>query len=338
MFIGFNLRLDERAKIFQGIYDFEELQEIGKCHLKDQRANYEMNLINYVYQNEIDGTKIQNEWFPEINADIFISHSHNDEKLACALAGWINITFGLNCFIDSNVWGYSAELLEEMNSNLSNKRKNGNGGYLYNHQSCNQVSQHVNTMLSIALQKMIDKVETVIFLNTDNSVRVYNDNQMEKTYSPWIYSEIVCTQLVRKKPLLAYRDYSNIKKEDSAVSESAQFLMHSDILYTVSLKHLKLLREKHLIKWEDNYLSFEHNYEHPLDALYEFMCPDEVDSTKNLFVQLDRSEIKALRKAYSIQNMHSEEGEEVQFVWKNIMYRYLRNCPECEGCRYVLND
>lgn len=338
MFIGFNLQLDKRAKIFQGTYDFNELQEVGKQHLDDQKASCEECLMNYVDNDEIDGSKIQNAWFPQISADIFISHSRKDKDLACALAGWINKTFGLKCFIDSNVWGYSEELLEEMNSRLSNKRKDGNGGYLYNHQSCNQVSQHVNTMLSIALQKMIDKVETVIFLNTDNAVRVYDDTQMEKTYSPWIYSEIVCTQLVRKKPLLAYRDYSTVKKEYSAIYESAQFIMHSAISYNVSLKHLKTLTERDLIRWDMEYLKNWRNYQYKLDALYKFMCPGEVDSTKNLFVQLQSGEIEALQGAYSEQRMCLEEVEEVQTVWKNIMTRYWRNCLECDGCRCVRNQ
>ena len=337
MFIGFNLRIDKDAGIFCEEYDYEKLQELGRNHLNAQKASYKRSLREYVMQDEIDGTKIQNEWFPEINADIFISHSHNDEELACALAGWINHEFGLNCFIDSNVWGYSKVLLDEMNSQLSNKRQDSDGGYLYDYQSCNQVSQHVNTMLSIALQKMIDKVETVIFLNTDNSVRVYKGTEMEKTYSPWIYSEIFCTQLVRKKPLLAYRDYSNVRKEYSAIYESAQFLMHSAISYTVSLKHLKTLNQWDLNDWDIEYIFNKEKYKkYPLDALYKFMCPEEIDSTKNLFTGLPSSEIEALQKAYSIQNMNSEE--DVQSVWKDIMDRYLRNCLECERCRYVLND
>ena len=185
---------------------------------------------------------------------------------------------------------------------------------------------------------MIDKVETVIFLNTANSVRVYNDTEMEKTYSPWIYSEIVCTQLVRKKPLLAYRDYSNIKKEYSAVYESAQFLMHSAISYTVSLKHLKSLSERDLIKWDKEYLINGKNYKYALDALYKFMCPDEIDRTKNLFARLSSNEIEALQKAYSIQNMNSDTEEDVRSVLKGIMDRYLGSCLECERCRYVLSD
>lgn len=286
-----------------------------------RRGKCTQDLKEYVRDKEIDGTKIQNEWFPQVKADIFISHSHEDETLACALAGWIYINFGLTCFIDSNVWGYSEELLEEMNAKLSNKRRDEDGGYLYNHESCNRVSQHVNTMLSIALQKMIDKVESVIFLNTDNSVRIRSDWQMYKTYSPWIYSEIICTQVVRKKPLIAYRNYKSARlhKAYMALSESLQFVMHSAISYTVSLKHLKKLEESDLDRWQEEYRVNESEYEYPLDALYEFMCAGEVGETKKMFEVLDDNELNVLKHAYSVQNTDSEECANVERVWMSVV-------------------
>ncbi|MBQ3602151.1 MAG: toll/interleukin-1 receptor domain-containing protein [Lachnospiraceae bacterium] len=338
MYTGFNLRLDETASIFGELKNYMRLQKIGETHLSNQKANYEKDLKKYVRQKEIDGTKIQNEWFPQINADIFISHSHKDKELACAFAGWINEKFGLKCFIDSIVWGYSNELLDEMNSRLSNKRKDDNGGYLYEHQSCNQVSQHVNTMLSIALQKMIDKVEAVIFINTDNTVKVCSDTRMEKTYSPWIYSEIICTQFVRKKPLLAYRDYKSENKTYMGVFESMQFAMHTDISYIVSLKHLKTMGEEDLIQWEKEYSLNGANYEYALDALYKFMRPNEVESTRKLFSVLEDGEIKTLQHAYSTQDTEAEEWEDMQYVWNCIIQRCILCCQECDRYRKALNE
>ena len=55
---------------------------------------------------------MQANWFPQIKADIFISHSHKDEDLALALAGWLKVSFGLTAFIDSCVWGYANDLLK----------------------------------------------------------------------------------------------------------------------------------------------------------------------------------------------------------------------------------
>lgn len=63
------------------------------------------NLSWYLNGDHFDASMIQEDWFPEINADIFISHSRLDEKLAMPLASWIESNTGLHCFIDSLVWG-----------------------------------------------------------------------------------------------------------------------------------------------------------------------------------------------------------------------------------------
>lgn len=336
MYIGFNLQLDKTANIFNRKISYNDLKKQGKNHLDEQRANYEKELEKYVKRNEVDGTQIQEDWFPEIEADIFISHSHKDEGLACALAGWINQTFGLRCFIDSNVWGYSSVLLDSMNGKLSNKRKNKQGGFTYSYKSCNQVSQHVNTMLSIALQKMIDKVEVVIFLNTDNAVKICSDTAMEKTYSPWIYSEIVYTQLVRKKPLLAYRNYTTVIEESSDMPQNIQFAINLVVSYTVSLKHLVPLNEVILYNWRIEYIASKQSYEYSLDALYKFICSDEVDTTKRLFARLKKEDLDSLRQIYSVENTNSKERENMSFGCNRILNRCCRRCLECDCC--IIND
>ena len=274
MYIGFNLQLNEDAGIFSDKVDYEMFKEKGEMHLTKQTKNLGKDLETYVKDDEIDGTRIQNEWFPLIEADVFISHSGKDDELANALAGWLNETFKLKCFIDKNVWGYSKTLLEQMNSSLSDKRKNGNSGYLYNYESCNQVAQHVNMMLSVALQKMIDRSEAVIFLNIENAIKIHDEDCMEKTYSPWIYSEIISTQLIRKKPLLEYRK-SNLSFD---VNESALILEHSDIAYNVSLNHLMSLSEDDLQRWSKRQKIKKYKY--GLDALYDFKCPEDLEKLR----------------------------------------------------------
>lgn len=313
MYGGFNLCIEEYDNIFGNCYEYERLIRDGKSHLNAQKAKYSKDLKEYVTKDIIDGTRVQDEWFPQIEADIFISHSHKDEDLACALAGWIYETFSLKCFLDSNVWGYSGELLEIMNDKLSNKKRAGEGGYLYDYQSCNQVSQHVNMMLSIALQKMIDKTEAVILLNTENSMRVCTDDHMEKTYSPWIYSEIACTQIVRKKPLLAYRDYKPKTHRENVLLESMRFVMHLAISYTVSLDHLIYLDTDDLQKWKKRYL--QGNYMYALDALYEFWCREDLRNTEELFNVLDECELRMLKRAYSVENMNLETQRSAEEVF-----------------------
>lgn len=181
------------------------------------------------------------------------------------------------------MWGYADELLESINSRYSNKRDEYDDVYL-DHEACNYASQHVNLMLSIALQKMIDKVECVILLNTDNSINVFDkcNTKFNETYSPWIYSEIICTQIVRKKPLLCYRNYHKLMH----VNESINFMHELKIGYKISLDHLVLLTTNDLNTWKDNYKfykRFDNPYEYieyPLDILYSFKHPEELENTK----------------------------------------------------------
>lgn len=55
-------------------------------------------------------------------------------------------------------------------------------------------------MLNIALQNMIDNTEVVFLINTSNSIDKYDGPA--STFSPWIYSEIITTTLIRKKSFL----------------------------------------------------------------------------------------------------------------------------------------
>lgn len=84
----------------------------GQKHLQEACITYKSELRKYIKDDVIDGTRVQNGWFPLVEADIFISHSRKDEELACALAEWLNRNFGLRCFIDSNIWGCFTNLLD----------------------------------------------------------------------------------------------------------------------------------------------------------------------------------------------------------------------------------
>ena len=330
MYTGFNLCIKKEELICKIVHErYKYYVEKGERHLEKQRTSCEAHLKNYINGNQINGSKIQNEWFPQVEADVFISHSHNDIELACALAGWLYEKFRLKCFIDYNVWGYSDELLENMNDKLSDKTDNGNGGWLYDHKSCIEVSKHVDTMLSIALQKMIDKVEAVILLNTENSVQVYNDISMAETYSPWIYSEIICTEIVRKKPLLVYRDYP--AGEDWGLYESMQPRLMFKLSYEVSLKHLIALKVDDLSKWEKEYNS-EH-YQYALDALYKFKCRNEVKRTQELFSTLGKEKVYELKKRYSGNDIEGQRDTYSESVEWDEIPCCLKECFNCK-CKY----
>ena len=126
-------------------------------------------------------------------------------------------------------------------------------------------------MLATALHKMIDKTEMVILLDTPNSLCNVDDiYHKAQTYSPWIYSEAICTQIVRHKELYMYRG----GKEAGNICEA---MMHYDsglmVKYDFSTEHLMSLTFDDLLNWAK--LWKEKRYEHshggftePLDYLY----------------------------------------------------------------------
>lgn len=86
MFAGFNLKIDEQFFDSQQ-KSFHEYQKIGKSHLDAQDKGVENALKEYIKNNIVDGTKIQKDWFPEVEADVFLSHSSKDAELVNAIAG-----------------------------------------------------------------------------------------------------------------------------------------------------------------------------------------------------------------------------------------------------------
>ncbi len=222
-------------------------------------------LENYLSANNvIDGSKIQSDWFPQVKADVFISHSHNDLVQAITLAGWLNNKFGLTVFIDSNIWGHSDKLLKQLDNKYCLKE---NGDYSY--ESRNYSTAHVHLLLETALMMMIDKTECVFFLNTPNSISISNARHKPQTKSPWIYSELSITKYIRKKKLEIYRPKEKLFSK--ALRESTGKF---EMLFNADLDHLTKLEIRHLVEWEKAYQNelnlFPRNNDiYPLDILYE---------------------------------------------------------------------
>lgn len=76
MFAGFDFKIDSQ----ENLINFSDYVIQGKNHLDSSKADVERNLKEIVINGteSLDGSSIQGEWFPEINADIFISHSRDD--------------------------------------------------------------------------------------------------------------------------------------------------------------------------------------------------------------------------------------------------------------------
>ena len=262
MFVGFNLKN-------LNVSDFEDYYEDGCNLFKMQKDEIKEDLRQYICkENILSGNLIEQEWFPNVNAEVFLSHSHIDDYLAVAFAGWLKKECNLTTFIDSHVWGYANDLLKEIDNNYCVNRRDSNQNPIsYSYSKRNVSSSHVHLMLEIALQKMIDKTECLMFLNTPNSINIEDNIEHLSTLSPWIYSELFFSKMVRHKKLKEYR-----KK-----AESPRFMTESagdsivQVQYEVDLQHLYDLTLDDLKKWRNEIRFVENMGEEEislLDILY----------------------------------------------------------------------
>jgi len=245
MYIGFELK-----KIDESFFDdFKYFLNIGNRTLRKHKAIIRDTVDKFKNENgSLDGDKMQSNWFPQINADIFLSHSHADKELVTAFAGWLKSNFDLEVFIDSCIWGYSKSLQKIIDNTYSRNREG-----VLDYDSVLYASSHVNMMLNTALMQMIDNCECIIFFNTPKSVKP--DQVMSKIISPWIYSEITMTKLIKNRSLNSYRIKS--------INENRTF-SELEIEYNLNTKHLLNLTTYKLHTWEK--AGLENN--NALDYLY----------------------------------------------------------------------
>lgn len=244
---------------------------IGKNIYRHIQKRINESLDSYIgVDGTINGSELQSDWFPSINAHVFLSHSHKDEKLAIRFAGWLYYNFGLLTFIDSCIWSYSDDLLKKIDEKYCKNKKRR----IYYYDTRNISTSHVHMMLMNALMKMIDKSECVFFLNTDNSIikiKEEIDKNIEKTYSPWIYSEINATNLIRRKPLFPMeRNRGNVSYSLYEYVDNLFIMNH-----TVNLSEMYEINDDVLSSWEksnidsNGYLTKEVIGIRALDELYK---------------------------------------------------------------------
>lgn len=240
--------------------NYQNFHRIGK-NLFDSKSKQVRPILNKFIQNDkaLDGTSIQNAWFPLVEADIFLSHSHKSLDLALVLAGWFYEKFGLTTFIDSCIWGHADELIRELD--LAHCKT---GPSLFSYELRNHSTAHVHMMLATALNMMIDKTESLFFLNNPNSIKSYG--KIDKTESPWIYAEVAATHFLRDRLpdrlQLLLEETSNFSGDDN-ISKSLK------IAHTVDLSNLNKLYFEDLEEWRKNLRKGIH----PLDVLYRLHTP-----------------------------------------------------------------
>ena len=260
MYRGFNISLDKSI-----ISNYETNLIAGNAMFKIKQIPVKESLDYATSNGIISGDKLKNGWFPEIKADIFISHSHADKDLAVALASFLERELGLTCFVDSCVWGYADNLLKKLNDQYSVLRKEADGTPIYNHIKANNACNHVNLILNSALTDMIDKTECLFFLNTQNSAPKSKDAIESTTFSPWIYTEINISSTIREKTPDRNLAHAGINKRAALDSYSESLT----IKYPLSLNHLTTMNLKDIKMWEYYCSRTAASGVSALDKLYE---------------------------------------------------------------------
>lgn len=254
MYKGFNIKAGTLPNLVDKYY------KQGLVIYNAKTSELHKSLDRYItIDGSLNGDKMMKEWFPQSDYDIFLSHSHKDEKYVIAFAAYLGNRFGLKCFIDSMIWGYSETLLELIDKeccDYDEETKN------YNYKKRNQSTAHVHNMLLSALIKMMARTECFFFFNTDSSITM--KDSIEKTYSPWIYSELTISKFL--KPHIS-------RKYPQPIAESVEFSVSAQ--YTPDMSHLKKIEWDDIMNWYSLWKTKKmlgNEYIHPLDVLYSSFC------------------------------------------------------------------
>lgn len=250
MYRGYKLSIDGALfveKENEGMYfprkvsvdKFDYYESLGRSLFVDVINQADDVLLEYISEDGIlEGDVIQDVWFPTLKGkfDVFISHSHNDEDLAFAFAGWLNEKFELRCFLDKYVWNSADGLIRKFDDLCRRPEKKG-----YDYKDRNMTTSQVHAMLTSAIMQEIDDCDALFLLNTPESINVI-DGVHEYTLSPWIFLEIGLSKVIEKK-------WNNPKRHHlstySVTAEAAQIRMKLDT------SHLTELSEDELQDWLD---------------------------------------------------------------------------------------
>ena len=226
MYRGFNIKditfVDEQKK--------ECIEEMSKEYDEKNNPFYERieeQIEHFFWDDDtVNAVMLQDQWFPQLSADIFISHSHKDESLAKAFAIWLDDNFRLNAFIDSTAWNYYEYLIERLSEQLK----------------VPNAAIHAHLMLNQALLRMIDHCECLFFLNTPNSINLKTAFS-SSTYSPWSYSEIGISKIIEKKRPQRYSKQVCFSK----------IIDEAKMGYELDLSHLTELSADDLNEWSNSF-------------------------------------------------------------------------------------
>lgn len=185
-----------------GITDFDATllefssSEISLYRQKSNAAFNREKLQSFLLgrENVLDAEAISHSCFPDVRADVFLSHAHRDEDDVIRLALSLE-KVGLSVFVDSCVWGWADEILRVIDEDFCYSKTTKT----FDYDMRNRTTSNVYMILNSALQNMIARTELLLFLQTDNSIKI-DEYVKDKTHlsSPWIFSELMFAKLGQK--------------------------------------------------------------------------------------------------------------------------------------------
>ena len=256
---------------------FSDYYRAGLKIYKKHKKVINDSLMNYLNPDgSLSEKDIENDWFPKIDAHIFLSHSHLDLDFVISFAGWLYEKFQIEAFIDSLVWRDSDKLLQAIDNRYCVSSRDDNGAIkTYEYKLRNKSTSNVYMILYTALMKMIDRTECLMFINTPSALK-WEEMIPEKSASesPWIYGELLASKLIRNRSRKNHRDWFQ-KEYFEHASENYVDLAFE---YTFDIKHLIKITDSDLEIFEEK----EILYQNPFDALDGFYNQKGINLEKGI--------------------------------------------------------
>ncbi|MBV7268953.1 hypothetical protein [Winogradskyella luteola] len=232
----------------------------GKNLFNNYKSKINENLrVKFKKDEIIDGSATQKEWFPQIECDIFLSHSHKDIEKAKHFAGWVKNKLDLKVFIDSIIWGNVNELLKEIDNEYCYDKKKKT----YSYEKRNITTSHAHMMLINAISEMMHKTECLMFFETLNSISI--KKAIHETESPWIYSELFLSKILKQNNNITRKKTMLFSEQ---IRKSYDLNENFKITYETDTSHLIELSSMDLKNWNNLSNNVENKNSHPLDILY----------------------------------------------------------------------
>ena len=239
----FSLNFTEKEQLSLDTYfKSKKILPIAK---KDKRIR-EVDIKKLINSgHDLDAKVILDIVSPAGDFDVFISHYHENEDIALKIAATLRAQ-GFKPFVDSQYWLHFDDVANELNKLHLHKDKE-NGSDLYDHSKTKMIQKHCDVLLLSALFQVMSKCKYLIFISPPEKmlgIERYSkyETKNPKTYSPWIYWELIFVALLVK-------DRENLTES----LKHSTFNSIPKISYPLSTKKMKTISMNDIInnKWHE---------------------------------------------------------------------------------------